>query len=168
MTVTQERLMELLSYDPESGKFSWRNDRRNGNVTTVMAGQEAGTAQGNGYRVISVDGKNYPAHRLAWLYMTGSLPPNDIDHVNCVRDDNRFCNLRSATRQQNASNRKINRNSSSGFKGVRLQKRTGRWEARIRVGYRYEHLGTFETPEDAHAAYCVGAERYHGEFARFE
>jgi hypothetical protein len=119
-----------------------------------------------GYWKIGVDGHRYHAHCLAWLYMTGEWCELDIDHRNGDRADNRWSNLREATRTQNNGNGKRPRNNSTGFKGVHFFKQTGRYQAGITVDGRRQHLGYFSDPEDAHAAYLNAAEKYFGEFAR--
>lgn len=145
--ITQERLKELLSYDPETGVFRWKVDRRK-----VKAGTRAG-ALTKGYIVISVDGKKYKAHRLAWLYTYGCWPTNEIDHVNRVKDDNRLCNLRDVTRQQQQFNR--------GVKGYSWYKRDRKWQAQIKLNGILRYLGLFDTPEEANAAYLAAKEELH-------
>lgn len=112
----------------------------------------------NGYRVIRIDDALYLAHRLAWFYVTGNWPANQIDHINGVRDDNRFSNLREATNLQNAHNRKYNRNKS-GFQGVR--KENSKWLAEIKINYKAVRLGLFNTPEEAHCAYLIAKRQHH-------
>lgn len=93
--LTAERLRELLSYDPETGWFTWRVTRSsNGRAD---AGSRAGALRSDGYRHVTVDQHKYKEHRLAWLYMTGKWPEADLDHKNNTRDDNRFSNLRAAS-----------------------------------------------------------------------
>jgi hypothetical protein len=94
--------------------------------------------------------------------MTGAWPPNDVDHINGVRDDNRWTNLRLATRAENLRNMKAKTNKT-GLKGVYLN--AGRYTARIRHNYTSHYLGRFDTPEEAHAAYRKAADALHGEFA---
>lgn len=157
MLLTADRLRKLLHYNPETGRFTWlelRGRRR----------RAAGYVNSWGYRVIMIDGRNYRANRLAWLYVRGELPADEIDHINMVRDDDRFTNLRPATRTLNNANRKPYRNNSSGFKGV--VRRGNRWRAEIRLNRKSIHLGCFATPETAHAAYAAAAEKLFGEFAR--
>ncbi|MCI0598731.1 MAG: HNH endonuclease [Beijerinckiaceae bacterium] len=94
----------------------------------------------------------------------GAWPIAQIDHINGDRADNRFLNLREATRTENAWNAKLRSDSHSGFKGVRRHKR--RWCAYIKVSGKQKHLGSFATPEEAHDAYCRAAREHHGQFAR--
>lgn len=164
--LTQERLKELLWYDPIAGIFVWKVDKR-GFVSRsgVSAGEIAGQVTGNGYRYIGIDGDKYKASRLAWLYMTGKWPSADIDHKNKVKTDDRFANLRSASRQENMANRRGW--SKSGFKGVREHK-PGRFSALITVNGKQKHLGVFDTPENAHKAYVNAAAKSFGAFSEGE
>lgn len=156
-TLTCEKLRELLHYDPKTGVFTWsiRSCRR-------FPGMVLGSKNGEGYIHFDIDKIKYKAHQLAWLYMKGSFPEHEIDHINGNPSDNRFENLRQATHAENGKNRKKNKNNTSNFKGVGIHK--GRWRARIRVGYKLLDLGYFDTPEEAHAAYCLSAKQEHGEF----
>jgi hypothetical protein len=112
----------------------------------------------NGYWAIRVDDTLYLAHRLAWLYVTGNWPEDQIDHVNGQRNDNRFCNLREATNIQNSHNRRYAGNKS-GFQGVRRE--NSKWLAEIKVRYKPIRLGLFDTPEEAYVAYCEAKQLYH-------
>jgi hypothetical protein len=166
--VTAEQLRQALLFDLSTGLFTWRCDRgRNG---AAKAGERAGCVdRSTGYRVITISGRQYLAHRLAWLYVHDEWPPEMIDHINGVRSDNRMDNLRLASRRQNGANAKKPSHNSTGFKGVcRIQpsKRFPfeRFRAYIRLGGRVTHLGFFSTAEEAQAAYAAMA---HGEFGEF-
>jgi hypothetical protein len=160
--ITQERLKELLEYDQESGVWVWRCAI----MGQTKPGQIAGTLnKGHGYIIIGVDNKLYKAHRLAWLYMTGEWPNGQIDHVNMVRADNRWSNLRVASRSQNAANGLARRNNKSGFKGVHWYEPTKNWTAQICVKGEKIYLGRFPTAEVAHEIYVEAAKAYYGEFA---
>jgi hypothetical protein len=98
--ISQAELKRRLHYDPDTGQFKWLIPFSN----RVKAGDVAGWQEANGYICIRIDGFDYKAHRLAWLYMTGENPRHLIDHRNQVKDDNRFANLREATKSQNAAN----------------------------------------------------------------
>lgn len=113
--LTVERLRELLTYDPETGKFLWNNTTR---VTVV--GSEAGHVRSHhGYRAITIDGTSHYAHRLAWLYTHSEWPKYHVDHKNGDRDDNRICNLADVTRSYNSHNTtKLGRFNTTGFRGV--------------------------------------------------
>lgn len=156
--LTQARLHQVLEYEPLTGNFKWL-------IATPRApiGAVAGVITNTGYRVMSVDAQKHLAHRLVWFYVHGKWPEHQIDHINGNRADNRLSNLREATPGQNAHNAKARSTNKSGLKGVSLHR--GRWHARIVVDYKMIILGYFPTKEAAHAAYCVAAKKYHGEFA---
>jgi hypothetical protein len=161
--VTYERLRELLHYDPETGFFtrkSGRGGRAQGSVSGCKPNSDFG------YVLIGVDGGLYLAHCLAFIFMTGVCPSEDIDHINGVKDDNRWINLRAATRSQNNANSRLRKDNTSGLKGVYFSQERRRWVAQIGVNGRQTHLGRFATREAAHAAYTAAAHRYFGDFAR--
>ena len=147
--LTQERLKELLHYDPETGLFTWRVSRRGHVRTGNIAGCKSGP---NGYRVLKVDGVVYLEHRLAWFYMTGEFPASDIDHFDGDKVNNRFGNLRLVSRKQNLENQKLHRDNGTGYRGVTLDKRTGRYVARIIHYGRGFHIGVYDTALEAAAA----------------
>lgn len=119
------------------------------------------------YWQVCIGGANLLAHRVVYLLATGSDPKEmNIDHINGDGTDNRIENLRLATPAQNSWNRGLNKNNTSGIKGVRFYKATGRWHATIWVKWDSIHLGYFATQEEAAAAYARAAEQLHGEFAR--
>ena len=158
--LTADRLRELLDYDPATGVFTWRTTRRG----KALAGAAAGCLR-RGYRVISVEDRDYFAHRLAWLYVYGAWPTLGIDHISGVKDDNRLVNLREASQLQNCANRGVHSNNAARVKGVRRLS-SGRWQVRIMRDYRPFHLGSFDTLEAAKAAYAKAAEFHFGSFAR--
>ncbi|WP_049820082.1 HNH endonuclease [Bradyrhizobium japonicum] len=166
MSLTLERLKEVLSYDQETGVFRWRITLSN----RVQAGSIAGTKSNDDYVRINVDGKRYLGHRLAWFYMNGKWPSAHIDHRDTDRRQNRWNNFRLADDSQNGANRKENRNNSTGFKGVTFMRRRAHharpFVAQIKVKRKRIFLGHFATAEDAHAAYCKAAQTYFGEFSR--
>lgn len=154
--ITQEMLKDRVTYDCGTGIFRWRVSRGG----KVVAGKTCGSKHHSGYIYMMVEGQIHAAHRLAWLYVHGVWPA-EVDHKNRVRDDNRICNLRDATKQLNHAN--IEGTSVCG-KGVRLRGR--RFEARIRVRQKTMHLGRFCTQEEAANAYWSAAQKHFGEFAR--
>lgn len=160
-TLTQARLKELLAYDPETGIFTW-------NVKRGKAGKGAvaGTPGTGKYIVIQIDMRFYRAHRLAWFYVYGEWPKPFLDHENRCRTDNWIKNLRIGTKSQNMANVAAKKTNKSGFKGVSLCKHTNRWQAFITVNRKSMRLGRFDTPEQAHEAYCSAAKEHFGEFAR--
>jgi hypothetical protein len=160
--LTAESLKKLLRYDPETGAFNWvraKGKRRD------LDGRPAGSNQ-NGYTYIRVNYFNYPAHRLAWLYMTGAWPSHEIDHKNLVKNDNRWQNLRSATHAENLRNLPLNRRSTSGIRGVSFCKYTKRWRAHITINRKMITIGRFDDRADAAAARLEAERGLYGEFAR--
>jgi len=153
--ITQARLKSLLHYDPETGVFT-NIARRIG----IVVGSVAGYLNCGGYRYIGVDRSYYAAHRLAWLYVHGAWPTNQIDHIDGNRSNNVLTNLREATHAENSQNqRKARADSSSGFLGVSQVRK--RWYARIVVHRKLRHLGAFDTPEEAHLAYLKAKRELH-------
>ena len=110
--LTFDEVDQLLRYEPDTGVLYWKVNRRGG----VKADTIAGTTN-QGYIIICVNTIKYQAHRLAWLLQTGEWPMNCIDHINRIRDDNRWCNLREATRSQNSHNVNITKRNTSSVKG---------------------------------------------------
>lgn len=162
--ITAERAREAFDYDPVTGVFYWRIQPRQG----VNVGDVAGTPDSYGYHILRIDRGQFKAHRVAWLYVYGHWPNEQIDHVNGVRSDNRIVNLRLASHSQNRANTKMHADNKCGYKGVRYQRHTKKnpWRAQISYGGTTHHIGNFPTPEEAHAAYCAAAQRVFGDFAR--
>ena len=161
MTLTLERLKELLHYDPETGVFTRRVRRSNS-----MPGTIAGTLLKTGHISISIDSVQYLASRLAVLYMTGEWPKDQVDHVNMNTQDNRYCNLRGATQSENLGNRRVRPDSSTGVKGVFPHHKSGRFRAKISYDNIQYHIGYYDTVEKATEAYRIAAEAIFGKFAR--
>lgn len=159
--LTATRLREVLEYCPNTGVFRWRVARKH-----CAVGAVAGRIDVHGYMRIGIDGQRYRAARLAWLYMTGEWPAADIDHVNCAKADDRWANLRAATRSENLGNCPLRRDNTTGFKGVTFDKQSGKYQAQIRFQHRSRTIGRFDTAEQAHAAYMAAATAAFGEFAR--
>lgn len=157
VSLTAERLRSLLHYERGTGTFTWLQSRGGG----VRPGFIAGRTSRRGYRQISIGKRRFSAHRLAWLYVYGRWPAEQIDHKNGVRTDNRLSNLREANNSQNGANRRALR----GAKGVtRLQ--SGKWQAQITVNGHYKYLGCFASFDDAHDVYWRAAKENFGDFAR--
>jgi len=155
--ITQKELKELLHYDPNTGVFIWVKKQSN----KILAGHIARSCNNRGYAQISIYGKSYKAHRLAWLYKYGEMPKNQIDHRNQNRADNRLRNLREVTNRENCRNQSAPKNNTSSVVGVAWHKRDLIWEASIGVDFKNIYLGRFKRKKDAiHAR--KQAERLYG------
>ena len=150
-------IKECLSYCPETGEFYWKHRPKEHFIsvhrwktfTNKCAGKEAGTVKSTGYISIHIDGRHYPAHRLAWLFVYGHWPEKDIDHINGIRTDNRLKNLRDVTRRENAKNRAMRSDNTSGITGVSFDKNAGKWKAEIWHCGKRKNLGRFANYDDA-------------------
>jgi hypothetical protein len=165
-----QMLRALLDYDPATGDFVWRErpaELFRGDIRACAvwnaryAGKKAGTVSKWGYLVVSLFKQRYFAQRLAYFLMTEAWPAYDVDHVNRNKLDNRWENLRPATRAQNTANTSKQSNNTSGFKGVSYYKSRGKWEANLCR----KRLGYFDCPVAAHLAYVVASRKRFKEFA---
>ena len=136
--ITQERLKEVLDYNPETGAFMWK-------ATNSHDGSEAGGYNAAGYVKIKIDQMMYFAHRLAILYTDGYMPEGEVDHINRIKSDNRRKNLREASRQCQVRNCGMRRDNTSGIKGVSWHKPTSKWRAKITVDGQQKFLGHFDS-----------------------
>ncbi|WP_424138634.1 HNH endonuclease [Roseomonas chloroacetimidivorans] len=157
-----DRLRSRLAYCPTTGVLRWRHTRPG----PKSRSDDAGCVKPDGYRYVRFEGGNYLAHRLIWLMMTGDEPGRFIDHINGEPSDNRWANLRLASHAENMRNSRMQRNNTSGFKGVRYDRARQRWIAEIKKDGRTIRLGRFGTAEAAGAARAAAAAELHGEFAR--
>lgn len=158
--LTLARLKQVLRYEPEKGIFIWiKAPKNHPRMQEYLAGGIA-----SGYVMIKIDGHKYKAHRLAWLYMHGQWPSGDLDHINGCPLDNRLENLRIATNPQNQANRLRDRDKDTP-KGVRRLP-SGKFQARITVSKKQILLGTFDSSDEAQAAYFHAANQHYGNFAR--
>lgn len=161
MDIQQDRLRELVFYDPDTGVFTRAStpSRRHADKVGQPCG---GVSASTGYVEMYVDGANRLAHRLAWIYVHGSIPEGmRIDHANRDRTDNRLANLRLATHADNLRNCKLRPDNTSGVKGVSFDRSRGKWTAAVgRV-----KLGRFDTLADATAARQAAAREAFGAFA---
>jgi hypothetical protein len=156
--LTQERIKSVLHYEPHTGFFTWLVRSNN----FVKLGSVAGTVNKHGYTMVRIDKVHYPAHRLAFLYMTGAFPEHDTDHINGMRTDNRWANLRAVTRSENQQNLGGARaNNRHGLLGVFPVSAGVRFRAGITINGKKHNLGTFDTPEQAHEAYRQEKARLH-------
>ncbi len=159
--ITQERLQELLHYNPDTGVFTWKVRTSNSVHVGDIAGNRFTKADGKSYLQIQIDYKLYKAHRLAWLYTHGQFPEGEMDHINGDGTDNRLINLRDVTSSENSRNRRLQSNNASGTCGVSWYESRRKWRAEIRADSKRLHLGLFENIQDAIAA-RKAAERKHG------
>lgn len=159
--VSLERLKALLRYDPETGRWFWAIDRHH----LRKKGDAAGCMDCAGYIIIKVDKTNFYTHRLAWLYMTGEWPRHQIDHIDRNRSNNRWSNLREATKAQNGANSRKPKNNTSGYKGVSWHKSDKKWHAQICSNGEHVNLGMYDSKEEAYAVYVKAAKALHGGFA---
>lgn len=157
MSITQARLKELLEYDPETGVFTNRVSRS----SRAKAGATTSSSLSKqGYLRICIDWNPHLAHRLAWLYVYGSMPQGMIDHINGDRTDNRICNLREASAHLNQQNRRrANRRSKTGLLGVSVA--DNKFVASIHADGKTRRLGRFCSAEEAHAAYLAAKRQLH-------
>lgn len=156
--LTQDSLKDVLDYDSKTGKFKWLVKPS----ARVALGQQAGSLDVKGYRIIKIAGKIYKAHRLAWLWVYDEWPKMDLDFINRNPDDNRIKNLREATKHDNGGNSFVKRD---GLKGAYWHKRSGRWMASIREEGKQVWLGYHDTEQQAHEAYYKAAKKVFGKFA---
>lgn len=154
--LTQERLKDVLNYDPATGVWTWNKCLS----PRVKAGSIAGRTDRDGYRDIGIDGRKYRCCRLAFLYMTGKWPKNLVDHKNLNKADDSWLNLREATASENEANKTCR--GSIPFKGVDYINN----KYRARIGKNRLYLGYFDTAEEAHSAYVAAANKTFGKFAR--
>jgi hypothetical protein len=142
--LTQRELKRVLHYSPWTGKFTWKISTRK-----ICAGSLAGCINKDGYIVIRINTIQYPAHRLAHLYMRGYFPEYEMDHMKGIRADNRWKELRHVTRTCNSQNQKLRRINTSGFPGVSHNKKLDKWISRISINGKRPNLGLYNDPLEA-------------------
>lgn len=153
--LTYERARELLSYSPETGEFRWKK-----RASQKQAGELAGYTSGT-YAQIGIDGVIYFSHRIAFLLVEGRWPHHDVDHINGNRQDNRWSNLREAKRHENNQNLGMRSDNRSGVKGVWWVSSSQKWSSQIQSQGKRYHLGSFESLEEAAAAYAAAKLKIH-------
>lgn len=167
MKLTQEILKELLHYDPHTGVFSWKqrdrkwfsNDLGWKKWNTRYSGKDVGYNDSVGYTMTSIFDKKYRCHRLAFVYMLGYFP-KFVDHIDHNRLNNKWCNLREVTKNENEKNQSKRYDNTSGVTGVVHSKRTNKWFARINVDNKTKHLGSFKDFEAAVEARKEAEKKY--------
>ena len=145
--LTQEKLKQLLRYDEHTGLFTWLVRGKGSQVGAV-----GNLNKSTGYCRVMVYGTSYLAHRLTFFYVTGKWPKHHVDHINGVRSDNSWSNLREATSPENKKNTKLRYDNNSGHTGVWWDKSRGKWVAKIGVDGKQVHLGRFTNKTEAIAA----------------
>jgi hypothetical protein len=156
------KFAECLRYEPETGHLYWIV--RNSNFIDMA--MPAGCPMKNGYRKVMVGNKQLYAHHIAWWFIHGEWPQQQVDHINGNRLDNRASNLRLATQEQQNFNGKLFKNNKCGVKGVCLNKRNGKWRAHIVVQKKQLRLGEFRSIEEARVARLRAEALHCGEYAR--
>jgi len=159
-TLTAEIVRSLLIYDHDTGNLIWKVNRHG----TAKAGMVASRKGWGGYNHVKIFGLTYYASSVVWLHQHGAWPSNQIDHRNTNRSDDRLANLREATPSQNAANRRRPGRQPLP-RGVSLLP-SGRFRASVKIAGKKKHLGVFDSPDAAHAAFVVVAKAIHGEFLR--
>lgn len=162
ISLTQEKLKELLEYNPETGVFTWKKTIN----SRAMKGYLAGTFDNEGYIVIRINGKAYKSHRLAFLYMLGKFPENLVDHINTIKCDNRWRNLREADGKENQWNSVLRKFNTSSIKNVCWHYDNEKWNVSIKVNGKYAINKYFDSLELAELVAEEARELYHGKFAR--
>lgn len=165
--ISKEEIMNLLSYDPETGEFTWKylSGSKGKWWDSRFAGKRAGSVcSTHGYRRIGINCADYRDAHLAWTFMTGEWPEEMIDHVDRDRANCRWENLRLANQSQQNANQALRSDNTSGTRGVRFRKSTGKWLARIKVDGKEKHIGVFTSKDAAAAAYRNAAIKTFGQF----
>jgi hypothetical protein len=160
-SLTPEYVRSLLEYDPESGLLRWKIDRGGG----IKAGDIAGS-KSDSCVFVSIHDKPMRIHRVIWFIVTGKWPKECIDHIDRNPFNNKWNNLREATKAENNRNSKFKPNNTTGHTGIRIRKNYGAYEARIMANGQEIHLGSFKTLEKALETRRKAEIKYHGEFAR--
>jgi len=142
--LTQAKLKELFDYDPTTGVFV-----RLVTVSNQTVGNVVGCADSNGYLQVSIKGKQYYMHRLAFLFVEGYFPEHFVDHMNGRVTDNRWENLREASRSCNMQNCRLSITNKSGFIGVHWDKHAAKWKAQITINNKLIYIGLYKSATDA-------------------
>ena len=167
---TPATLRKLLSYDPNTGLLTWKRrspemfkaENRSNAWNARHAGKEAFTAtMAQGYKIGSVLGSVYYAHRVAYAVHYGKWPAQHIDHISGDAADNRITNLRDVSQSMNCRNTAMQSSNTSGVCGVSWHKGSGKWQAHVKLYGKQKYLGTFDNIDDAAAA-RKAAEAGHG------
>ncbi len=158
--ITQEELKRNFHYDELTGIFTYKN-----NICNKKVGDIAGNVNSAGYVRIGINYASHKAHRLAFLYMIGSFPKHQVDHINGIKNDNRWCNLRKATNTENQWNKPLSIKNKSGYKGVSWDKKSNKWRVQVALNKTKKYLGMFESKELAYKSYVDFSRNNHNEFS---
>ena len=157
MIIDLEKARQMLAYDQNSGNFYWRESPRIG----VKAGSQAGTINSKGYRLIKIDGRHILAHRLAWYFVHGRLPFDQIDHIDCNRDNNCIKNLRECNNAQNAQRSSVGKINKTGHRGICYLPRHKKYQASIGYNNKRKNLGLYQDFDEAVEVYELAKQRVH-------
>ncbi len=160
--ISAARLKKCLRYNKRTGTFTWITSS-----AVRAAGSIAGSLHSSGYIHIKIKNRSYKAHRLAWLYVTGKWPREDVEHRNRCKNDNRWRNLRLTNDSLNQANTSLRVDNTSGGKGIHVRE-NGKYRVRIQVRTKRISLGDFTSLDAATTAYIVAAKKHFGEFARVQ
>lgn len=158
-SLDHKRLKDLVTYHPRDGSFVWNKGR-----PSATSGNACGTVKPSGYVLICLDRKLFRAHRLAWFYVYGEWPTDEIDHINGIRNDNRICNLRVASKSENGFNKKMRMDCKTGAKGVLYYPKYNTYYVRFTVKKVPHTFGPFLTFEEAANVATEKRKSAHGEF----
>ena len=155
---SHKEVLATFDYNPETGIFRWKKR----NAQRVKIGSIAGFQMSTGYRGVSLRNMQFLAHRMAWFYMTGRWPRHQIDHIDRVRTNNRFSNLREATMRDQLGNASMRKNNTSGIRGV--SRKRNKWQAQLAYRGTYYSLGSFSSKTQAKSVYDNLSIRLRGKF----
>ena len=161
--ITHARVRQVFDYNPSTGYVIWKIKPKH-RAGIIEVGDRAGYSHWKGYRWITLDNKGYAEHRLIWFWVTGKWPPNQIDHKDGNKANNKWDNLRLATNGQNQANTRLRKTNTTGYKGVTYNKKQKVYIAQVCINGKVTYLGSFTTPEEAYAKRCQVTQELHGEF----
>ena len=166
LSLHYDKAKELLNYNPDTGIFTWKSHRSSNAMKGSVAGYKTKCKRIKICITLGKVKKTLLSHRIAWFIYYKEMPKNEIDHINGDATDNRICNLRSVNHQENMFNIGIGKRNKTGFLGVSLYRKTGKYRASISHLGKFIHLGLYETPEEASKVYQLKAKELRKEFKR--
>jgi hypothetical protein len=170
--ISIEELKKLITYEPDTGNLYWiprgveyfKNEQYCKIWNSRQANQIIKCVDKSGYIKTSILGRQYKGHQIAWAIAKGEWPDMCVDHINGIKTDNRICNLRLATKEENMWNSKPQKNNKLGIKGISIDKKSGKYKVSISSHNKKTHIGYFECIELAKLAYSEFADKIHGNF----